>query len=121
MVLFACLEFRILGKSLPHFWCVKLAGILMGLTLIPVLYYTYSGIWGKSIDLINIAIFFLAAGVVYWAETLLLKKEVPCRLSSPTAAGLILLIGVFFIFWTFFTPEIYYFRDPVTGSYGFQQ
>ena len=47
-------------KDRKDFWCVKLAGIIIGLTLIPVIFYTYNGIFGKSPDWINIAIFFVS-------------------------------------------------------------
>ena len=43
------------------YWCIKLRGILLGITLIPVIFYTYNGAIGKSPDYINIAIFFARA------------------------------------------------------------
>ena len=43
------------------FWCVKLRGILRGIVLIPALYYTLNGVFGKTPDWVNIATFFLAA------------------------------------------------------------
>ena len=48
-----------LFKEYEDFWCVKLKGILLGLTLIPVIFYTYNGAIGKSPDWINISIFFI--------------------------------------------------------------
>ena len=65
MVLFALVEYGFWGKETPGFWKVKLPGILVGLTLIPVIYYSYTGILGVSADWFNIAIFFLAAGAAY--------------------------------------------------------
>ncbi|MBQ4097128.1 MAG: hypothetical protein IJC62_03100, partial [Clostridia bacterium] len=32
------------------YWCIKLRGIILALTLIPVIYYTYNGAIGKSPD-----------------------------------------------------------------------
>ena len=43
MVLFALVEYGFWGKETPGFWKVKLPGILVGLTLIPVIYYSYTG------------------------------------------------------------------------------
>ena len=48
-------------KDREEFRCVKLRGILLGLILIPILFYTYNGVIGKSPDWINIAIFFISA------------------------------------------------------------
>lgn len=119
MLLFALIEFQFWGKDHKEFWCIKLVGILLGLVLIPVLYYTYTGISGVSVDWLNITIFFLSAGVTFWAENKLLQKENGCFLSSRISFILICIIGVVFTLLTFFTPEIPFFKDPVTGRYGF--
>ena len=119
MLLFALVEFQFWGKEHKDFWCIKLVGILLGLTLIPVLYYTYTGIFGVSVDLLNITIFFLSAGVAFWVENKLFQKEKGCCLYSRVSFILICMIGVVFTLLTFFTPEIPFIKDPVTGSYGF--
>ena len=121
MFLFAFIEYRFAGKTYKHFWCVKLAGILLGLVLIPVIYYTYTGILGTSADWFNIAIFFIAAGAAFWSETLLFQREYTCRISPRIAFFMICLISVFFTVFTFLPPHIPFFRDPITGGYGFQQ
>ena len=121
MFLFALVERRFAGKGCKRFWCVKLLGILLGLALIPAIYYTYTGILGISADWFNIAIFFIAAGVAFWSETQLLINAYTCRLSSNVAFFIICLIGVFFTVFTFLTPQIPFFQDPVTDTYGFQQ
>lgn len=121
MFLFALIEFWFWGKDNKQFWCIKLVGILLGLALIPVLYYTYTGISGVSVDWLNITIFFLAAGVSFWLETKLFLGEHTCRLPSQAAFFLICIIGAVFTALTFFTPKIPFFKDPITGSYGFQK
>lgn len=121
MFLFSLIEYRFWGKNHKQFWCTKLAGSLFGLTLIPVLYYTYTGIFGISIDWLNITIFFLSAGLVFWVENKLFERENGFCLSSRASFILISMIGVVFTLLTFFTPEIPFFKDPVTGNYGFQK
>ena len=121
MVIFACVEYRYWGREIPSFWCVKLVGILVGLALIPALYYTYTGILGMEADWFNITIFFISAGYAYWLESRLLQKERVCRLPKGAALALIVLIGVLFTVFTFRPPEIPFFRDPQTGTYGFQK
>ena len=111
MVLFALLEYRAWGKIVSGFWCVKGKGILLGLTLIPVLYYTYTGILGVSTDWFNITIFFIAAGAAYRRETILFQKAYPCRLSPRIALLTICAIGVLFTVFTFLPPPIPFFRD----------
>ncbi len=121
MVAFALLEYFFWGKDIAAFWCIKLLGILMGLVLIPVVYYTYTGILGINADWFNIAIFFLAALAVYWAETKLFQWGFSYPFGSKLSFMLLCVIAVMFTLFTFATPEIPFFQDPVTGTYGFQK
>ncbi len=112
MLLFAVFEYFVIGKNYSHFWCVKALGTLLGLALIPTLYYTYTGSLGISVDWLNIAIFYIAAGTVFWLETRLLQRDFP-RCRYPKAAFM-LLIGLAFLFglWTFFPPGLPIFQPP---------
>lgn len=121
MFFFAMAEYRAWGREYPQFWCVKLVGTLLGLTLIPVVYYTYTGLLGVEADWFNIAIFFIAAAVAFWAETKLFAKESACRLHPAVAFALLCLIAALFTVLTFLPPRIPFFRDPITGTYGFQK
>ena len=100
------------------FWCVKLRGILLGLALIPILFYTYNGVIGKSPDWINIVIFFLSAGAAYVYETRqFIRGTMPCK-HPKRAIVLLCLIAAMFVIFTFKTPQIGIFKDPLTGVYG---
>ena len=106
------------AKDIGSFWCIKLKGILLGLTLIPVIFYTYNGVIGKSPDWINITIFFISAAVAYIYETRQFNKDY-VRCKSPKVAFTILcIIALLFVIFTFVTPEIGIFKDPITGTYG---
>ncbi len=107
-----------LFRDRESFWCVKLRGILLGLILIPVLFYTYNGVIGRSPDWINIVIFFVSAAIAYIYETRLFRAEnLRCR-SPKLAIGALCVIALLFVVFTFATPEIGIFRDPLTGTYG---
>ncbi|MBQ8747435.1 MAG: hypothetical protein IJZ08_06170 [Clostridia bacterium] len=117
MLLFAVVQ-RFFFRDTVSFWCIKLRGILLGLLLIPVLFYTYNGAVGRSPDWLNIAIFFVAAAVSYIYETRLFAQEsVRCRFPK-FAFAVLLLIAVLFIVFTFAAPKIGLFQDPLTGKYG---
>ncbi|MBE7057531.1 MAG: hypothetical protein E7387_00305 [Ruminococcaceae bacterium] len=105
-------------KEYKNFWCIKLAGITTGLVIIPALFYTYNGAFGKSPDWLNITIFFIGAFIAFLLETWLFKNNIiKCRKPLP-AFILLVLICILFVFFTFTTPKLPIFRDPITGTYG---
>ena len=117
MFLFAIVQ-SFFFQSRSDFWCVKLRGILLGLLLIPTLFYTYNGAIGKSPDWLNIAIFFISAAISYLYETRSFhKEETPCKHPKRSLA-LLLLIASLFVVFTFRAPSLGLFRDPLTGIYG---
>jgi hypothetical protein len=105
-------------KNRQDFWCVKLKGILLGLMLIPVMFYTYNGVIGRSPDWINITIFFLSAASAYIYETRQFNNETTVCKHPKRAIALLCGIAVLFVVFTFATPEIGIFKDPLTGTYG---
>lgn len=117
MLIFAIVQ-SFFFKDLQEFWCVKLKGILLGLALIPVLFYTYNGVIGSSPDWINIAIFFVSAAVAYLYEARQYKNGTAVCRNPRIAIALLSVIAAMFVIFTFFTPELNIFRDPLTGSYG---
>ncbi len=108
-------------RDREDFWCVKLRGILLGLLLVPVLFYIYNGVIGQSPDWINIAIFFVSAAAAYIHETKLFRAEKPKCLAPKLALAVLWGIAILFAVFTFATPELDIFKDPLTGSYGIQK
>lgn len=100
------------------FWCVKLRGILLGITLIPVIFYTYNGVIGRSPDWINIAIFFISAAVTYIYETRLFNSGKLRCVSPKFAITVLSAIALLFGIFTFTAPELGIFKDPLTGTFG---
>ncbi|MBE6531713.1 MAG: hypothetical protein E7679_06490 [Ruminococcaceae bacterium] len=117
MLLFAIAQSFFFGDR-KDFWCVKLRGTLLGLAMIPVLFYTYNGVIGKSPDWLNIAIFFVSAAIAYIYETRLFNSEkLRCR-SPKSAITALCVIALLFVLFTFKTPALGIFKDPLTGTYG---
>ena len=117
MLAFAVVQ-SLFFRDRGDFWCVKLRGILLGMVLIPVIFYTYNGAVGKSPDWLNIAIFFVVAATVYLYEARLFEDDrVKCG-SPKWAVAVLGTLAVLFVVFTFITPEIGIFRDPLTGWYG---
>lgn len=117
MLLFAAVQ-RVFIRDRADFWCVKLRGVLRGLVMIPVLFYTYNGAIGRSPDWINITIFFIAAALAYLREMRLFRTETLLCRSSKSAVAVLLVLALLFVMFTFAAPGIGIFRDPLTGGYG---
>ena len=116
MLIYALIE-GLFFREREDLLCVKLRGILLGLILIPVLFYTYNGAIGQSPDWLNIAIFFISAAAAYLYETRRLAKEArACH--KGLALFLLTLIALSFVLFTFRAPKLGIFLDPLTGGYG---
>ena len=117
--LFSLLEMAVLAGRYRNLLAVKLAVTLAGLAAIPVLFYTYTGVLGQGCMAADIAIFYLAAALVYALGYRLLEQG---RLGGGAlqVASLLLLwaIALLMVYFTFSPPHIALFRDPVTGGYG---
>ena len=117
---FAVFQYRYF-KSYDSFFFIKLVGISLGLILIPVIFYTYNGVIGKSPDWVNIGIFFLSAAASFVLETVLFKSSALQNGNRLLPLAALCIIGIMFVIFTFKTPSIAIFRDPVTGQYGISQ
>ena len=117
MLIFAGVQQAFFGDR-EDFWCVKLRGTLLGLSLIPIIFYTYNGVIGPSPDWFNITIFFISAAVTYLYELHLFKtSRIRCAFPKLAITALC-VIALLFVIFTYLTPQIGIFRDPLTGSYG---
>ena len=114
---FAIIQSIFFGGT-QNFWCIKLRITLIGLALIPIIFYTYNGVIGKSPDWINITIFFIAAAVAYIYEWLNLNSDkIAC--SHPKISLIVLIIlALLFVLFTYRTPTLNVFKDPITNTYG---
>jgi len=110
---------QIFFSQRSDFLAVRGLSALMGTLLIPVLFYTYTGIVGEHALWVDIAVFVVSAALTFLLDCRLLKGG---RLSSGwlQLLGLFLLWGIAFLFvlFTFRTPQIPLFQDPASLTYG---
>ncbi|WP_343209370.1 DUF6512 family protein [Anaerolentibacter hominis] len=121
LFLFTLIDYPLYGKEFKNFLPVRFLSILLGMFVIVAAFYTYSGILGRNFLAADIATFILGVIAAYCFSCHFLKSG---SFSSPEAAaagkaGLVLLL-VLFILFTFVTPRIGLFKDPVTGGYGIE-
>lgn len=105
-----------LKKECPNFICAKTLGILISMAFIVIFFYTYTGIIGKSISIIDISSFIIAVILGESISYLLVVNKFKCN--SIISVCTLVVLSICFILFTFFTPQIGIFKDPITGLYG---
>lgn len=116
--LFAVIENFFLKNEFNTFWLVKLIGIVFGTLLVPVFFYTLSGIFGELSPITNVIIFYISVFGEYLLEYYLFSKlNVKIDFKWIYIGVLIFILLLFFIF-TVYPPKIPLFLDPVTNGYG---
>lgn len=116
---FTVVQLCAMGRTYPDLLAARAVSTLTGLALIPVLFYTYTGVLGYDVTCVNIGIFALAALGLFGLDLALLRRG---RLNRAwmQVAGLLVLWGLAFVFvWCTFHPvRLGLWRDPVTGGFG---
>jgi membrane-bound acyltransferase YfiQ involved in biofilm formation len=117
-IVFALIEFKYLKKAPNNFVFAKTVGIYLIPVIIMVLFYSYTAILGESILVIDILTFVIAVIVGQLVSyRLLTGKTLPYNLDRVSLIAL-LLLGLAFVLFTFYPPQLPMFQDPITGEYG---
>lgn len=105
-----------MGKRLKdNYPCVTsslLSGILIGTFLIPVIFYTYSGILGRNFVPLDIATFILSVLLAFAA---VYRLSLSCKMVpyTPWLKLLVFVTAVCFFIFTYFPPSIGLFIAPI--------
>lgn len=116
MFLTTIIGYFYLGKTSPNFLCARLLGILTAILFTIVFFYTYTGVIGTNFAFIDISIFFVAVILGELVSYKILASNFTCNVGI-TFCCILILLACFIIF-TYFTPTIGLFKDPVTGLFG---
>jgi len=117
-IVFALIEFKYLKKATNNFLFGKTVGIYIIPVMITVLFYSYTAILGESLLVIDILTFIIAVIVGQLVSyRLLTGKTLQYNLDRVSLIAL-LLLGIAFVLFTFYTPQLAMFQDPITGEYG---
>ena len=94
-----------LRESLPSLPGALFFGNILGTMSIPVLFYTYSGILGRTVIAVDIAIFF-AAVLTAWGTAWKLKESDRVYRCRMLLYGLTFLLFALFVFFTLRVPGL---------------
>ena len=117
-IVFALIEFKYLKKATNNFLFGKTVGIYLIPVVIIVIFYSYTAILGESILIIDVLSFVIAVIVGQLVSYRLLTwKTLPYNLDKVSLIALFLL-GLAFVLFSFYPPQLAMFQDPITGEYG---
>ena len=95
----------------PSLISAMLEGNICGTFLIPILFYTYSGILGYNITAIDIATFYVSVVAAFAMAWQLNRKNVSQY--KNILIGITILVCILFFVFTFYPPGIALFENPV--------
>ena len=118
-IVWSLMEWLALRKGQDNVPAARAAGLLLGLALIPVVFYTYRGILGQNIDWVNILIFQLAVLLAFTVSRTFQAKGRLCgRRWQAVGLAILLAVWALFVVWTYRAPQLAIFKDPITGMTG---
>lgn len=98
-------------KDNPCFVCQSLCATLLGTALIPILFYSYSGILGYHIPAADISTFYIS---VIFTFVLLYKIQNICfkKMANAFILALTILFFLGFLLFSYHAPELGIFENP---------
>lgn len=116
MLLYVLISAPSLKTEYPRILSASFAGILLGVFLIPVLFYTYSGILGYNLAPVDIAIFFISVIAAFLFTDFLIRSDSDWVVNAaPILAAAVIILFAAFVFFSYCPPELGIFADP-TGN-----
>lgn len=116
LVFFPMLLYSIyMNKKLKNVYpCVSSAllfGILFGTLLIPTIFYTYTGVLGRNLSVLNISTFIISVLIAFYS---VYKLSLSCRLEDfqDSLEILVLFFAACFLLFTYNPPNIGIFIGP---------
>ena len=119
MLITIIIAYFYLEDDFKTYLCAKTVGIIVSMLFITIFFYTYTGIIGTNYAILNIGSFIFAVILAEYVTYLLIKSNFLCNKNF--AVTLLLILVSFFTFFTYFPPQINYFKDPINNTYGTQQ
>ncbi len=112
LLLWTLVEAFVVGDRVRHFWCRKTVGTLLGVSFIPISFYTLNGMFGQTSALVNILLFLASTAVALTAEYYGFPRFLLRKTNPLFCLFLLGLLTVLFVVFTFFPPAFPLFTDP---------
>ena len=111
MLIYSCFMNKRWKDAYPCVTSALLFGTLLGTFLIPVIFYTYTGIIGRNYLFLDIATFIIS---VLLAFLCVYRLTVSCKMFSHTymLGSLVFVMAICFLMFTYLPPDLGMFIEP---------
>lgn len=116
-LLFMLVEYALLNKKVNNFAFAKTVGVYTMVAIIPIIFYSYTAIIEDN-ALIDILTFILAVIIGQLASYKLLTYKNLAQYLNIVALVSLVLLGLAFVLFTFYPPQLPIFMDSRNGKYG---
>ena len=117
-VVWALCESGPLHGRISNFRLAKTTGITLMPLVIIALFYACSTVLGRNVFALAVATFIIAVAAGQYVSYRIMTADEMNPYLNRIAPGLIILLAVLFVVFTFLPPEIGLFKDSTTGAFG---
>ena len=112
-------QYFAIGRNFAPFLWGRCCSLVIGMLMIIMLYYTYTGSIGRGYLFVDIGLFFAASALTF-ALSHFITRSFPAPTKTETLLWLavVALWGISLFVFTFRPPNIPLFRDPLSGICG---
>ena len=119
MLIATIIEYFLVKDVANNYVEAKTIGIFTAMSFIVIVFFTYSGIIGTSIIVIDILLFIISIILGEYVAYRLMKREDESTVTTEVLSIVIIIFLLLcFVIFTYLPPEVNLFRDVTTGVYG---
>lgn len=115
MLVYILFEYFQLKEDFPGNLCGGFTGILGGTIAIPILFYGYTSILGRNFMAVDIAIYYISV-IIGFAVSYYLADQCEQGIYKVAVSGIIALLAIAFIIFTYNPPDSRIFMDPLKNN-----
>lgn len=119
MALMAIIGGFIFNKQYKNYWIGQAIGIITAMLFVVTFFYTYTGIIGKNIAIIDIGSFVVGIILGEFVAYKIIQSKTEYKAEIPSIL-LIIVIFLSFIIFTIYPPILPLFEDPIYGTFGLE-
>lgn len=119
MLITTIIGYFYIGKNVPNFLCAKTYGIVTAILFVIIFFYTYTGVVGRNFAILDIGSFFVAVILgEYIAYRIMISSSFKFKCNKNLAIIVLTFLFAAFVLFTYFTPQIGLFKEPIENGYG---